>query len=191
MEIVNNLSSYFSYNSIVVISFFLICLVVLILNFITKNRLNRFLMLQRGSIFNPMLYIRLITSSCCHADFEHFKNNFMMILLIGPMIEEKYGSINLIYMFVITSVVTGIIHLIISNKPAVGASNIAFMLIGLSSIVNITDGKIPLTLILIVLFYIVDEIIKTIFHKRSDNVGHDAHLLGAICGILFGLFIYK
>ena len=116
-------------------------------------------------------------------------NNFLYILLIGPMIEEKYGSKNLIIMILITAVTTGIINMIFSkNKMILGASGIVFMMIVLSSFVNIEAGKIPITLILICLFYIVNEIISGIFKK--DNVSHLGHLIGAVLGFVFGFYIY-
>ena len=95
-------------------------------------------------------------------------NNFLYILLIGPMIEEKYGSINLIIMISITAVITGILNNLFSKKRILGASGIVFMLIILSSFVNITSGKIPVTLILICIFYVVNEIISGIF-KKDDR----------------------
>lgn len=100
------------------------------------------------------------------------------------MIEEKYGSIPLLIMILITSFVIGVLNTIFSKKGILGASGIVFMLIVLSSFVNIQNGKIPITLLFICLFYIVDEILKGIFKK--DNVSHFGHLIGALCGGVFG-----
>ena len=60
------------------------------------------------------------------------------------------------------------------------------MLIILSSMVNLEAGKIPITLVLIFFFYITNEIIEGLFKK--DNVSHMAHLIGAICGVIFGFY---
>ena len=62
------------------------------------------------------------------------------------------------------------------------------MFILLSSFVNISQGKIPITLILIFLFYIVSEIRDGLFKK--DNISHMGHLIGAICGCIFGYFVF-
>ena len=43
-------------------------------------------------------------------------NNFLYILLIGPMIEEKYGSRNLIIMIALEALITGIINNIFTNE---------------------------------------------------------------------------
>ena len=45
-----------------------------------------------------------------------FVNNFLYILLIGPMIEEKYGSKNLTIMILVTAIITGIINMIFRIK---------------------------------------------------------------------------
>ena len=113
-------------------------------------------------------------------------NNFLTILLIGQMIEEKYGSINLLYMIGITAIVTGLLHNIFSRNRLLGASGIVYMMIALSSFVNIEAGKVPITLILIFIFYIVNEVISSFL--KLDNVSHIGHLIGAICGIAFGFY---
>ena len=123
-----------------------------------------------------------------HADWNHFRNNFIYILLVGPMIEEKYGSISLLKMIMITAFVTALINIIFSKKDILGASGISFMLILLSSLVNLQNGKIPLTLVLIFLFYIASEVIDGLFKK--DNISHLSHLIGAICGFIYGYYLF-
>jgi len=103
------------------------------------------------------------------------------------MVEEKYGSINLFIMILITAAITGVINNLFSNYRLLGASGIVYMLIILSSLVNIQSGKIPITLILIFIFYIANEIIASFFKK--DNVSHMGHLIGAICGCIYGFYI--
>jgi len=110
-------------------------------------------------------------------------NNFLYILLIGPMMEEKFGTIGLLKMMLVTSLVIGLFNTIFSKKGIVGASGIVYMLITLSSAVNIKSGEIPLTLILICLFYVVNEVFNGLVKK--DNVSHVSHFIGAICGIIF------
>ncbi len=184
-----NLNKYFSYNSKVILSFFFISLALLIIDYILGHKLSKFLSLRRGSIINPMTYIRMITNTLVSKDWNHFRSNFIYILLLGPMLEEKYGSITILKMILITSVVSSIIVLIFSDKGALGASDVTFMMIVLSSVVNIQGGKIPITLVLIVLFYVADEVVKQILHL-NDNISHLAHLAGALCGFIFGFYIF-
>ncbi len=178
--------SYFQYNSFVVLTYFFIALGALMLNKLTNNKSNELLFLcRRSSFFNPLTYLRLITHSIGHKNFKHFFNNFSYILILGPMIEEKYGSLNLLYMIILTSLVIGIVNTIFSKKGILGASGITFMMIVLSSFVNFQAGKIPITLALICLFHVVEEIINL---RKRDGVSHLGHFVGAICGGIFGFY---
>ena len=184
MELIN----YLQYNSVLILTFFFISLGALILKYITLGASNRILFSSyRSSLTNPLTYIRMITHVFGHSDWKHFSNNFLYILLIGPMIEEKYGTFNLLIMMLITAGITGIINYIRGRKRILGASGIVFMLIMMSSFVNIEAGKVPITLILMFICYIVNEIIDAIFKK--DDVSHSGHIIGAICGTIFG-FLY-
>lgn len=175
------------YNSVLVLSYFFVSLLVLLMNYATRGQVNDLLFSSyRGSWTNPLTYIRLITHIIGHSNWKHFSANFLYILLIGPMLEEKYGTINLLIMVLITAIVTAVINSLISNKKILGASGIVFMSIILSSLVNMEMGKIPITLILIFIFYIVNEILDGIFKK--DDISHMCHLIGAVCGFIFGFY---
>ena len=178
----------FDYNSKVILTYLFLSLGACFLNFITHGKSNKLLFTSyRSSIFNPLTYIRLFTHSIGHKDLNHLIHNFLFILLVGPMIEEKYGSINLIVMFLLTSLVIGLFNSIFSNYVITGASGNVYMLIVLSSFSNITEGKIPLTLVLILIFYVISELRDSIIDNKS-NIYHGGHLLGALCGIAFGFY---
>lgn len=181
----------FDYNSKVIISYLFICIGAWLLNKITFGKTNKlFFENYRSSPFNPLTYVRLFTHCIGHENWDHLVGNFLYILLVGPMIEEKYGSINLIIMFLITSFVIAIYNLIFSKASILGASGNVYMLIVLSSFSNISEGKIPLTVILICIFYIISEVKKKITEKRT-KVYHDGHLIGALCGLIFGIYFLK
>ena len=178
----NDIINYFEYNAPVTLTLFVISLIVLIIGGLTGGKSNYLFSSEKASLINPLTWVRFFTNILGHKDYYHFSNNFLKILLLGPMIEEKYGSINLLIMILITAFVTSIINFIIGKYRILGASNIVFMLIALSAFVNMSD-KIPLTLVFIILFYFIDEL-RQLFHK--DGVAHYGHLTGALCGIAFG-----
>lgn len=178
----------FQYNATVILSFFFICLIILIIDKIMRGKFSTmfFSSGRNDSLLNPLTYFKLISHSLGHSNWDHLYSNFLKILLIGPLIEEKYGSYQLLIMMIITSLIIGIINRLFSKNRILGASGIAYMLIVLCSFVNIEDGKIPLTLVLILLFFVVDEIIN-LLRRKKDGVSHLGHVTGAICGLILGI----
>ena len=181
---------YFSYDSYVTLGYFFLCFFIFLLNFITKDQVTKFLKIRRGSIFNPMNYVRLFTSGLCHTNFQHFKNNFVFILLLGPILEERYGSIVLLEMILITTVASSVFHLFFYESSAIGASDVVYMMVVLCGITCAPDHLIPVTFVFLCLFFVLSEVIGMFFHKKKDNTGYDGHVIGAICGFLFGYVFF-
>lgn len=182
----------FDYNAPVILTYFFICLIILMIDKLCKGKFSAtfFTTYKNDSLLNPLTYFKLISHSLGHADWDHLYTNFIKILLIGPLIEEKYGSINLLIAMILTSLIIGIVNKILGKGGILGASGVAYMLILLSSFVNMENGKIPITLTLIILFFVVDEVIK-LFRRKKDGVSHLGHITGAICGVVFGILTLK
>lgn len=180
-----------SYNSPVILTFAGICLVTLIVSTITGGASNRLLFICYGhaSLFNPLTYLRAFTYVFGHANFQHFAGNMTMLLLIGPIVEEKYGSWNLCIMMLVTALAGGILNMLFFNTGILGASGIVFMLIILSAFTNMRKGEIPLTLILIAVIYLGQEIYSGI--TLNDGVSHFGHICGGVSGLSFGAYYYK
>lgn len=178
----------FDYNAPVILTYFFICLIILMIDKLCKGKFSAtfFTTYKNDSLLNPLTYFKLVSHSLGHADWDHLYSNFIKILLIGPLIEEKYGSINLLIAMILTSLIIGIVNKILGKGGILGASGVAYMLILLSSFANMENGKIPITLTLIILFFVVDEVIK-LFRRKKDGVSRLGHITGAICGIVFGL----
>jgi len=144
---------------------------------------------RRTSFLDPMQYVRLFTSVVVHANIPHYVGNFLMILAIGPMIEEKYGSSRLLLFMVITAFVTGLVNVVFfPGTVTVGASGIVFMLILLASFTNIKQGRLPITVLLVAVLYIGNEIILGLF--TIDNVSRISHIVGGLCGAVIGVVVH-
>ncbi len=177
-----------SYNSPVILTFVLISLFSLILGFVTNGASTTLLFsVYRCSLTDPLGYIRIFTHVLGHANFEHFFGNMLIILLIGPVLEEKYGGKMLIYLILFTALITGLFNVIFFSSALLGASGVAFMFIVLSSFVNIKSKKIPLTLILISVMYIGNEIFLSF--TSVDNVSRITHIIGGLLGAFFGYLL--
>ena len=177
------------YNAPVVLTFTFISTAVLIINeTLIKNLMDSWFVVQgRGSFqFNSIhSWVTLVSHAIGHAGWEHLLNNFLMILLIGPILEERYGSVRLLFMMFVTALVTGILNIFLFSTGLLGASGIVFMMILLASFTNFSKGEIPLTFILILALYIGSEIFAA-FNNRDDNISQFGHIIGGLCGSFFG-----
>lgn len=180
-----------TYNSPVVLTMMILCSISLLLGHLTSGySTHHFFTLYSTSWLDPMQYLRMFTYIFGHADSVHFTNNILIILIVGPMIEEKYHAKKLISMILITTLASAIFQLLLfRNSGLLGISGIVFMLIILSSFVNVKKGTIPLTFILVVLIYIGDEFYKAF--AVNDNISHFGHIAGGACGALFGFYSNK
>lgn len=180
-----------SFNSPVILGFTLICFAALILNTITGGLANRLLFsVYRSSMLNPLTYIRFIGHIFGHSGWQHFIGNIMLILVIGPLLEEKYGFRNILTVILSTALITGIIHfMFFPHTMLLGASGVVFALILLSSFVSIKEGEIPMTFILVTVIYIGQQIFEGIF--VNDNISNLTHIIGGITGAGMGYALNK
>ena len=109
----------------------------------------------------------------------------LLLLLVGPGLEEKYGSRNLLATIAVTAFATGLVQfLLFPHSALLGASGVVFMMIVLSSFTEMKKGGIPLTMLLVAALYLGSEIADGL--TRTDNVSHLTHIVGGVCGIFFG-----
>jgi GlpG protein len=171
-----------TYNAPVVLTFAVMALVVTFLP--VETRVHYFS--AHPKLYDWTSYLGLFTHPLGHGSWEHYIGNFMLILLLGPILEERHGSMKLLFMMAVTAVVTGLANVLLSSHPLLGASGIVFMMILLASTANIKQGEIPLTFIAIALIYLGGEVYRAV--KNDDNVSHMAHLIGGMAGAAFGFF---
>lgn len=180
-----------TFNAPVVLSLIFICFIATLLGEITRGESTRLIfMTYHSSLLNPLTYIRLITHVFGHANWNHFIGNATYLLLLGPMLEEKYKSGTLIEIIIITALVTGIINYIFfPNIALCGASGIVFAFIILASFTGFKEGEIPLTFILVATIYIGQQIFDGI--TVNDNVSNMAHIFGGLVGAVTGYVLNK
>lgn len=173
------------YNSPVVLTFTIVCIAAMLISQLTNGKSTQlvFTLPSTLNFYDPLSYIRIWSHIIGHADWQHLVGNFSMILLLGPLLEEKYGSLPLLLMMIITAVITAILNTLFFSSGLLGASGIVFMFILLSSFSGIKEGEIPLTFVLIAILYFGQEIILSF---RSDNVSQFGHILGGLSGSMFG-----
>lgn len=174
-----------------VLWFTIICLVALILGVATNGAATAtFFSVYRSSLASPLTYVRFIGHIFGHASWNHFLGNITLLLIIGPLLEEKYGSSNVLFVILATAVVTGIVNFIFfPHVQLLGASGVVFAFILLSSFTSIKEGSLPMTFLLIAVIYIGGQVYAGIFVQ--DNVSNLSHILGGLVGSGLGYMMTK
>ena len=179
------------YNSPVILSFFLLALAALLLGYVTGGRSTALVFSVSRFYWKDLLgYVRLFGHVLGHADWQHFIGNMLLLLVVGPPLEEKYGSRALLAGIAVTALVTGGLQcLLFGQSVLLGASGVVFMLIMLSSFAGMREGRIPLTLILVAVLYLGQEVLSALFVQ--DDVANVMHLAGGILGTGYGFYLRR
>ena len=180
-----------SYNSPVVLTFSLICLAVLLLSKLTKGSSTELMFsVYRSSLLDPLTYVRCVAHVLGHVSWSHLLGNIMYILILGPMIEEKYGTATTAFIMAATALVIGVINMVFfPGVMLLGASGIVFAFILIASITIREDNTIPITFILVAVLYLGQQIWQGLFSQ--DNVSQMAHIVGGAVGAVLGFLLGK
>ncbi len=160
--------------------------VATLLNYVTAGVSGRALfMTYHSPLLSPMTWVRAFTHIFGHVDWEHLIGNMSYLLLLGPMLEEKYSSQTLLAVIAITALGTSLVNYIFFPFVALcGASGVVFAFILLSSFTDFKEGEIPLTFILVAVFFIGQQVWEGVTVR--DNISNMAHIVGGIIGGTLG-----
>jgi membrane associated rhomboid family serine protease len=180
-----------SYNAPVTITFTLVASAIFIISLFTGGAVTNAIFStpgnQQGFSFFSLDLLRLISHPLAHKDWAHLIGNFSFILLLGPILEEKYGSTKLLLMMIFTAFITGLINVLFLSTGLIGASGIVFMFILLVSFTNMREGEIPLTFIFVTLLYLTKQILD--LFQPNNSISELAHIIGGVCGAGFGFIL--
>jgi membrane associated rhomboid family serine protease len=179
------------YNAPVTLTFALVSLAALLLSQADGGWANAHLFSVYRCSFGDLLALpRLFLHVLGHSGYSHYLSNMLLILALGPGLEERYGSRAILLCILLTAFVTGLAQMLLFPGTAVlGASGIAFMMIVLSSMAGMREGKVPLTTIVILVIYLGGEVLNGLF--RKDNISQLSHILGGLCGGGFGFLLHR
>ena len=180
-----------SFNAPVILSFVGICAAVQVISMLTGGASNRAVFsVYASSLANPLTYLRCVCHVFGHSGWDHLIGNMMYILILGPMIEEKYGSRNTVIVIAVTAVITGIINMVFfPHVMLLGASGVVFAFILMASITAREDRTIPVTFILVAVLYIGREVYNGVFVR--DNISQLAHIIGGAVGSAMGFLLSR
>ena len=139
----------------------------------------------RSSLTDWLTYPRFFLHVLGHPDFAAYCSNIVILLVVGPMAEERFGGKRILLAIALTALVTGLVlWFFFPNSALMGASGVVFMLIVLASFAGMRTGTIPLTLILVLILYLGGEIFQAV--TGSAGLAQLTHIAGGVLGMIFG-----
>ncbi len=176
------------------LSLLIITVGVSLLAFAMEN-VWRYLALEPHHMWTTRQYHPIVTAGFIHGDFIHLFLNMYVLLSFGPHLEELIGpeSFFLIYMI---SLVIGNLYPYVKYKRqvnyiAIGASGaISGILFSFSMFYptsTLSVFFIPMPAWLFALLYVGFSVYA--MRRLNDNIGHEAHLAGALGGIVATLIV--
>lgn len=174
------------FNSPVILVFAALCFGIMAVNMLTGGSLNNLLFVTYHSpLSDPLTYVRFFTHVLGHVSWEHLIGNMMYILLLGPLLEERYSGKMILIVILLTALATGVINYIFFPGVALcGASGVCFAFILMASFTGFKNGQIPVTFILVAVLFLGQELYQGIV--VSDNVSNTAHMIGGLIGSIIG-----
>ncbi len=178
------------YNAPVSLTFALVCTFILVCDQYLVPGMIQGVFTAEGALTFQLddfpAYIRLLTHALGHANWDHLLSNMTFILLLGPVLEERYGSSKVALMMIMTTLINGILNALFFPTELLGASGIAFMMILLTSFAGAKQSEIPVSFFAILGIYLVKEVINIV---NTDDISQISHIVGGVCGAVYGIFL--
>ncbi|KAJ1461112.1 hypothetical protein M885DRAFT_507702 [Pelagophyceae sp. CCMP2097] len=131
---------------------------------------------------------RLFAHVLGHDSWSHFRGNAGVLLLLGPGLEEKYGSALLLGIMLLAAFATGAAHCLASGDALMGASSTAFLFISLAPFTNVRHKEVPITALLVAGGHLFGELRAATSH---DAISQSAHILGGAIGAAVGYAMHN
>jgi membrane associated rhomboid family serine protease len=171
-------------------------LIIVITALISVRGFNRSEFMAR-LIFDAQLiqrqreYIRLISSGFLHANWMHLIFNMLSLFFFGRYVEMVLGAPVYVMLYLLSLVGGGLLSLILNRNTeyrALGASGAVSGII-FACIFIFPGGSVymfPLPFPIPSWLYAILFVVISLYGMRSrvGNIGHDAHLGGALSGLL-------
>lgn len=143
-----------AYDAPVTLTFVIICVLLLLLNnFVIKNgALERLLASptsQAGAlpfvVQEPLSYLRLLLYIFGSGATVEYITNLLIILMLGPAMEERYGSVIIGIMIFVSALFSGVLNASFCNESLVGAVPVVCMMTFLTAFVSFSNKTVPMT----------------------------------------------
>lgn len=187
------------------LTYILIAITVIISLYAMNNRdimykfmMNPYAVMHRGQ------YFKLLTSGFIHKDYTHLILNMLSFFFFGPTLEDEFAQafgaaspVYFILLYVLAIIVSDLPTLFKHrNNPgynSLGASGavsaVIFACILFEPLLTLTlYFAIPIKGFIFAALYIIYSYVSS--KQSRDGINHDAHLYGALFGVLFCIVLY-
>lgn len=174
----------------VTIGFVLICFFIFVIDsffakgFLSANVFNSPTNAKGAFPFivsEPLMYAKLILYVFSTNSIQLLVLNMLLIVLLGPEMEQKYGSVIIGIMILISALFSGVLNVCFCSQPIQGCLSVIFMLAFLNVFYAIVQNKLTVSSIIVFVLVFVYE-----FFQKSDNgvIGILISICGGLCGSL-------
>lgn len=149
-----------TYDAPITLSFIFITAIIFILDqFALKGSLSEKILICSGrtngysfDYTSPLSYVRIFAHVFHANNWINMLSNATFLLLLGPVLEERYGSIAIALTLFLSSLISGVLATF-SPIPVSGPSAIIFLFILLSTITSFEKRNLSLSSILLFILY--------------------------------------
>ena len=127
---------------------------------------------------NPLSYVRLITYAFGATSSSVLICNMIFILLLGPAMEERYGTVVIAIMTIVSILFSGVLNACFSKTSLTGCTAVIFIMIFLNSFVSLSKKKIPLSFVVVFILFVCSITFE-------GGIKIIINIAGGLCGSLF------
>ncbi|HEY2916844.1 MAG TPA: rhomboid family intramembrane serine protease [Candidatus Limnocylindrales bacterium] len=147
------------------------------------------LVLDRADVDRGELW-RLLSVTLLHANFIHLALNMYALYLIGPVVEQIWGSRLFAAFYLLTAIAASTASIVFTDGPAVGASGAIFGLVG----VLLAGTRVHHPMLDQRARQIVPQlgmlvVINLVFGFVAVGIDNAAHVGGLVAGLWLGLVV--
>ena len=108
--------------------------------------------------------------------------NLIFILLLGPAMEERYGSVIIGIMIFVAALFSGVLSACFCKVPACGAEPVVFMLVLLCTMMHLSRSKVSASSLAVIALFIGMLVLRK---NPNGVIGVVITAAGGLCGSLF------
>ncbi len=108
--------------------------------------------------------------------------NLIFILLLGPSMEERYGSVIIGIMIFVSALFSGVLSACFCRVPACGAEPVVFMLVLLCTMMHLSRSKVSASSLAVIVLFICMLVLRK---NLNGVIGVVIVAAGGLCGSLF------